>query len=145
VERAPRPDRRRGPRLRARARVLPVLILLACSGCGSSTASATDIAITLLPPGDALVVDREARLEFTLADAEGRVLPGGSLQIEANMTHPGMAPIVAPAVDEGGGRYRVAMRFTMAGEWVLWIKGTLPDRRPVDRRLEGVVSVRPSG
>jgi hypothetical protein len=61
------------------------------------------------------------------------------------MTHPGMAPIVVPAVDEGDGKYKVTLRFTMAGEWVLTLKGTLPDRRVLDQRLGGAVTVRPPG
>jgi hypothetical protein len=145
VERGPRPERRRSTRLRARGFVLSVVIVLAFVGCRSRTVVNTDIVITLRPPGDSLVVDREARLEFTLADAEGRMLSGASLQLEANMTHPGMAPIVEPMIDAGGGTYTAALRFTMAGDWVLGIRGTLPDRRLVDRRLDGVVSVRPPG
>lgn len=145
MERGPRPDRRRTVRLRLRAFLLSLLIILPCVGCRSGTVAATDIVVTLRPPADSLVVDHEARLEFTVAEAGGRLLPGASLRLEANMTHPGMAPIVEPVVDEGGGRYTVALRFTMAGEWVLSVKGALSDRRRLDKRLDGVVSVRSPG
>jgi hypothetical protein len=43
------------------------------------------------------------------------------------MSHPGMAPVVAPMIDRGNGRYEAQLPLTMTGEWSLVVSGTLPD------------------
>jgi hypothetical protein len=122
-----------------------VLGLIGCGACRTPDSRATDIVTALYVTGEPVVVDRDSVFEFLLADAAGRKMPGASLSVEGHMTHPGMAPIAVPAVDEGDGKYRVTLRFTMAGEWVLTLKGMLPDRRVLDQRLGGAVTVRPAG
>ena len=105
---------------------------------------ATDIVTALRVTGQPVVVERDSVLEFLVSDAAGTTVPGATLSVEGHMTHSGMAPVVVPAVDQGDGSYKVVLRFTMAGDWVLTLKGTLPDRRVLDQRLGGV-TVRPGG
>jgi hypothetical protein len=114
---------------------------MACTACSRGGAKAADVTIHLnsLPA----VVDREAVVEFVLADSVGKPVEGASLTVQAHMTHPGMAPVIERAVDAGKGTYRVGLRFTMAGVWVLYAKGTLADRRVIDHRV-GEVTVRPA-
>jgi hypothetical protein len=52
------------------------------------------------------------------------------------MSHPGMAPVIGQATERGEGVYRVPLRFSMNGEWVVIVKGTLADGRRFDRRIE---------
>jgi len=60
------------------------------------------------------------------------------------MSHPGMAPILAVAEERGDGVYLVRFQFTMAGDWVVLVKGSLPDGRMVSHRVD-IADVRPSG
>jgi hypothetical protein len=141
VGHGPPSDRRRTIQSWRRAIGLFVLAQLACAACTRGSARATDIAIHL--SAAPAIVDRDTVVEFVLSDAAGKPVPGASLTVQAHMTHPGMAPIIEPAVDAGEGRYEVRLRFTMAGAWVLAAKGTLDDRRAIDQKI-GEMTVRPA-
>lgn len=82
-------------------------------------------------------------LAVSIVDAAGRAVPGARLQVEATMSHAGMAPVFATPRDLGDGRYVARLAFTMAGDWVLLLTGTLPDGRALDRRFD-VPGVRPA-
>ena len=127
-----------------RALVFPVLGALAFASCSIPGTPATRVVtrMRLVPP--APVVETETIIELGLFDDLGKELAGARLRVEAHMKHPGMAPVISQAVDEGNGNYIVRLRFSMAGEWVLQLKGELADRRTIDRRLNEV-SVRPVG
>ena len=141
MEHGPSPDPRRSSRSWNRAIVLLVLAQLACTVCSRGGDKAADVTIHL--NAVSAVVDRETVVEFVLADSVGKPFEGASLTVQAHMTHPGMAPVIERAVDAGKGTYKVSLRFTMAGVWVLYAKGTLADRRVIDRSV-GEVTVRPA-
>lgn len=113
---------------------LPVtaLLLVWALGCRGAPAPeagdptlALHLAISPTPP-----VVGPARLLLTLTDRNGQGVEGASIQVEGNMSHAGMVPVLENAVQEGEGRYAVAaFRFTMAGDWILAVKATLPDGR----------------
>ena len=87
------------------------------------------------------VVDGETIAEFTLLDARRQKVAAPGCRVEAHMTHPGMAPLIEPAANEAMVRYVARLRFPMAGGWMLFVKGELADRRPINQRL-GEVTVR---
>jgi hypothetical protein len=53
-----------------------------------------------------------------------------------------MRPVFAEATEAGPGRYRAALEFTMAGDWVVLVHLTLPDGSRVERQFD-VKGVRP--
>ncbi len=70
----------------------------------------------------------------TLIDPAGRPVDGARLEIEANMSHAGMVPVLASTAESHAGLYRVPLQWTMAGDWIVDLKFTLPDGSRVVRR-----------
>jgi hypothetical protein len=116
-------------------------------------------AVATLPACQRIVAD-DVKVEWTITPArpaagaptagELRVLDRGglpvrhaTLKVEAHMSHPGMAPVVASAAETGDGVYRVDLPLTMAGDWTLLLKGSLADGRLVDAQYSPL-TVRPS-
>lgn len=109
---------------------LPLLLTLVLSGCRGDVETGDsglvlDVAISPTPPAVG-----PARLIFTLADTAGTRLDGAEIVVEGNMSHAGMVPVLDTAQAEGEGQYGVdAFEFTMAGDWFLTVRATLPDGR----------------
>jgi YtkA-like len=129
------------PRVLIRLAVLLTICVLA-AGCARVDVrdEELDVQWTLSPAAPAGGGD--AVLEVRLSDRDRRPVRGARLRFEAHMTHPGMAPVIEPAAEERSGAYTARLRFSMAGEWVLFVKGDLPDRARLSRRL-GQTKVRP--
>jgi hypothetical protein len=110
----------------------PVLILLAlllgaCRGEmeRGDPGLVLDVAISPTPPAVG-----PARLIITLEDTAGAPVEGAEIVVEGNMSHAGMVPVVDTAQAEGPGSYGISdFRFTMAGDWILTLRATLPDGR----------------
>jgi hypothetical protein len=70
------------------------------------------------------------RVSLALRDARsGLPVRGARVDLEGDMTHPGMVPVAAPAREERPGIYGATLPLTMAGDWVLSAEATLPDGR----------------
>jgi hypothetical protein len=80
---------------------------------------------------------------LTLRDAAQKPLIGAHLRLEGLMSHPGMAPVAATLTERGNGEYDAPLQFTMAGDWILLVDGTLADGTPFTQRIE-IAGVRPS-
>ena len=85
-----------------------------------------------------------ATVRVTLRGAGQQPVVGAHLQLEAHMSHPGMAPVVTPVTERSAGVYEGGIRFTMAGDWVLVLTGTLRDGTRVMETHE-IAGVRPAG
>jgi hypothetical protein len=83
------------------------------------------------------------RLE--LVNADGTPVSGARLQCDAQMSHPGMAPIAGAVVERGQGVYETRLRLTMPGDWVLVASGELADGRRVagSKRIPSVQPAKP--
>ena len=108
---------------------------LAGAGCGRPVASAEDVVVEWTLRPSTPLVDGETVAEIALLDRARRPVVGARFRVEAHMAHPGMAPIIETAVERGNGAYVAHLRFPMAGNWILFVKGELPDRRPINRRV----------
>jgi YtkA-like len=70
-----------------------------------------------------------------LRDAAGQAVAGARVSLEANMSHPGMAPMFAEAKEGEPGQYMGSMELAMAGDWVVLIHVTLRDGRKLEREV----------
>lgn len=68
--------------------------------------------------------------------ASSKPLSGARVRLEGNMTHAGMTPVFADAAEDGPGRYRATLDFTMGGDWVVTVRAALPDGRKVERQFD---------
>ena len=132
---------------RAQRRVLTAAFVLACSlsclaGCApADPAEAVRVSWTLEPSPP--VVGEAIAIHLTLRDAAQKPVTGARVRLEGMMSHPGMAPVTAAIVERGNGTYEAALRFTMAGDWILVVSGQLPDGVPFRKQVE-ITGVRPA-
>jgi hypothetical protein len=107
-------------------RGLIALLLCGAAACGGRhAADDVRVALSVDPASPAAGADSAVRL--TVRDRQSRPVQGARLSIEAHMSHPGMAPIVAVARETGEGIYIARIPFSMAGEWTLVASGVLAD------------------
>ena len=66
-----------------------------------------------------------ATLIFTLTDENGQPVDDATLEVEGNMTHAGMLPVLAQVAGGEAGRYVVPFEWTMGGDWIVTVKVSL--------------------
>ena len=150
----------RAQRQRLTARTARAVVILVCSlaaGCNGTTScsfafplrwggdsdpsDAISITWTLDPSPPIVGTPTVARM--TIRDREQKPVIGARLRLEGLMSHPGMAPVVADAVERGQGTYDAPLQFTMAGDWILLVTGQLADGSRLTKRIE-IAGVRPA-
>jgi hypothetical protein len=126
--------------------LLWILLALAGSGCtrrSAATDQAPDLRVELVDLQPDPPVVGQAILVLRLTDGSGNPMSGASVDFKADMTHAGMTPVFGDVTEQGGGLYRTMFEWTMAGDWILSVSGTLQDGRTFRRELQ--VSVSPDG
>lgn len=109
--------------------------LLALAGCHKAAEQQLDLVIEseVLPQplqvGTATVV-------LNLRDAAAKPLTGARIELEGDMSHPGMAPVFGEAKEDPPGRYRGSLNLTMAGDWIILVHVTLSGGQKVDRQID---------
>lgn len=114
--------------------VSSVALSLFISGCQSTGDSHSDVEfeweISPNPPTVGL-----ATINFAFRDSTGLLINGAEVELEGNMSHPGMQPIFVTAEEIEPGRYSVDVIFSMGGDWYFLIESTLPDDRVIERQI----------
>jgi hypothetical protein len=125
---------------------LTLILFFSVSGCrgeapGTDPGLSLVLAISPTPPGVG-----PARLLITLRDTAGGPIEGARIEVEGNMSHAGMVPVLDTAQGQEPGRYTVPeFRFTMAGDWILIVRATLPDGRKTEIQKRTKVYSAPPG
>jgi hypothetical protein len=100
------------------------------AGCGriqtGGPEAATDVTIDLaIEPAEPVV--GPSQLVVTVTDSAGQPLDNAILEIEGNMSHAGMVPVLAETTTGDDGRATVPFEWTMGGDWLVTVQATLPD------------------
>jgi hypothetical protein len=77
-----------------------------------------------------------AKVTLLLYDARGQPLTGADVELEGNMSHAGMVPVFAPALEVAPGRYEAELEFTMGGDWFILVQANLADGRSMERQID---------
>jgi YtkA-like len=77
-----------------------------------------------------------ATLTLQVADASQKPIAHAIIDVEADMAHPGMAPVFGQVEETTPGNYRAHVNFTMAGDWVVLLHIQLPDGRRIERQVD---------
>ncbi|HJP92486.1 MAG TPA: FixH family protein [Pyrinomonadaceae bacterium] len=75
-------------------------------------------------------------IDVQLRDAKGQPVSGARVELEGNMSHPGMSPVSATAKEIESGKYRGTLQLTMAGDWIVVANVTLSDGKHVQHQFE---------
>jgi hypothetical protein len=118
--------------------LLGVVLLVLLAGCGrvqqANPVTQDGYAVTLAAdPAPPVVGD--GAVSVSLRDAAGQPVDDAQLAIEANMSHAGMTPVMADGAAGKDGVYRASLTWTMAGDWYVDAKFTLPDGQKITRRF----------
>lgn len=84
---------------------------------------------------DTLVMGEPAPLQIRLLDEDGSAIEGATVQVEGNMTHAGMEPVLPAATEVEPGHYQAELEWTMSGQWFVTVHATLPDGREIEHTL----------
>ena len=108
---------------------LIALLFGSVAACGGRDA-VRDVRVALVVDPVNPAVGADSTVRVTLDDADGP-LRGARVQVEAHMSHPGMAPLVVDASETNSGTYTARVPFSMAGEWTIVATGALADGRRI--------------
>jgi hypothetical protein len=112
------------------------LIIGACRARAEAQDTAPSVAQMHLAVSPQPPIVGSARLDLTVASPDGKPITGATLQIRGDMNMAGMQPVLADLQDRGNGHYEASdFQFTMAGDWILTVSGSLPDGTPVKKTL----------
>jgi hypothetical protein len=110
------------------------IAVLFATGCRKPVAPQSVVAIEYrISPQ--LVRVGPAVVNLKLRDAAGNPVAGARVNLEADMSHPAMAPVFGEARERALGEYAGGLELAMPGGWVVLIHVTLPDGRKLDRQV----------
>lgn len=116
-----------------------LIVLSACllfaQACRQKTVLMMDASITHeISPQPPRVGPVAITLKMT--DRTGKAVHGARFTLEGNMSHAGMTPVFAEATEQGDGIYRAMLDLSMAGDWRVVTRATLPDGRKLEYEFE---------
>jgi YtkA-like len=73
-------------------------------------------------------------LRIKLLDIRNEPVSDAHVSVEADMSHPGMAPVFGKVVMAGHGTYNTTINFTMPGDWTLLVTAVRADGARVEKQ-----------
>jgi len=111
------------------------LFIFLLAGCREQNKDLRDVAVDLALTPDSPCVG-PATVVVTLRDVENQPIVGAMVKLEGNMSHAGMVPVLADALEASPGRYEAELAFTMGGDWFILVQAALPDGRSLERKID---------
>ncbi len=111
------------------------LLIFLLMGCREQSKDLRDVGVDLALTPDSPCVG-PATAVVTLRDAGGQPIAGAEVKLEGNMSHAGMAPVLAETSETSPGRYEADLAFTMSGDWFILVQAALPDGRSLERKID---------
>jgi hypothetical protein len=112
-----------------------ILVSLFAAGCQDKT-----------DPGKAVLVQHEIQpspahvghstLHVTLTDPAGTPISGAHVNMEADMSHPGMAPVFFSGRESAPGSFTGEVDLSMPGDWTILLHITLANGAKVEKQFE---------
>jgi hypothetical protein len=121
--------------LKRRVQHLGLLLLLMLLGCARGMQDLPDVGVELSIEPDPPQMG-PATVTVILTGADGQPLQGAEMEIEGNMSHAGMVPVLGVAHETAPGRYQADLQFTMVGDWFLLVRADLADGRSMERKMD---------
>jgi len=78
----------------------------------------------------------QVTITLSVHDASGAPVSGAHINLEGNMSHPGMVPVFADVREMEPGRYLSTMELSMGGDWNVTAHVTLSDGRKSDHQFD---------
>jgi hypothetical protein len=112
-----------------------LLVALFSAGCQDKT-----------DPSQAVLVQHEIQpspahvghstVHVTLTDPAGAPVSGAHVNMEADMSHPGMAPVFFSAKESGPGSFTGDVDLSMPGDWTILLHITLANGAKVEKQFD---------
>lgn len=120
-----------------------VVALMGCAPAPPQTASEAGINMSIMVMPDPPAVG-ETMLMITVTDEAGNPISDATLNVQGDMTHAGMVPVIRNDVSGANeGVYAVPFEWSMAGDWIVTVVAELADGREVEHLFD--LSVESSG
>lgn len=75
-------------------------------------------------------------VHVTLTDPAGGPISGAHVNMEADMSHPGMAPVFFSASESSPGSFTGAVDLNMPGDWTILLHITLANGAKVEKQFD---------
>jgi hypothetical protein len=126
-------------RLLVGALVIPLIFSAGCTR-RNAVEDASHVQVELIEIRPTPIQVGDAMLVLRLADRDNRPIEGARIQVRGDMSHAGMVPVFGDAQEQGDGIYLVPFEWTMAGDWILTVSGTLGDDSRFEDQIQVVVA-----
>jgi hypothetical protein len=110
--------------------------LVACLfwvGCHKPAASAPVVINSEVSPQPVRV--GPVTITMKISDFSAKPVTGAHIQLEGDMSHPGMAPVMGETKEIESGRYQGVLQLNMAGDWVVLAHVILADGRKLEPQI----------
>jgi hypothetical protein len=117
-------------------RVSFLLFVAAClffAACNQQVSSAPVAIDSEVSPQPARV--GPVTITIKISDSAAQPVSGAHIQLEGDMSHPGMAPVISDTKEIDAGRYRGVLQLNMAGDWVVLAHVILADGRKFEPQI----------